>query len=1070
MNNLIANNRIKSCIFTFKSKKKRKTKFAVDFTAALNLPIIYNPVLDETLDSAKIQLSNICAKDYREFFIQHGLDVTVAFEINTIVEIKFEKLVNGRYVEQDTSIKMLISHDDCRMQRKSENIYRSYKHDIQLIELTKKLERISVDTLTFTNPIPREFDTNANATWSGTQTAVAKAPSLKMVHLVGTTITIAGNQNKWEWSSGKRGTASWGNSIKSITITVSDPLGKDTHYNMPLVKVNTRYENYTQYGIYVNSSISVTLNRTGTWTITYNVVDSYSTKEVSTQITVSTAATLSSPVSTYTLKDTVNRLLNVTPLRSASEKNLFEFDKTQLEEYEKEESPEFAFTGHTLFEALLQIASYKGSFPYLRSNDSENEIISFRSMWNGIRLSEDELPAAIDDVSSTDIEQYCTCIETEVQNLVGLNNCQMGTVTEPYAGGYVSTRAESGSEVSQDTALISTHYAMYLHIDEIFADCATESIIKEYTITPYIYESGDYEALSDYYANYPDSKVYALKWTQMAENITELSHRLKNANSVDEIFFQPTLANILSGITGENYSSGIVSYIANLIGLNNDKGHGFADLMFRTKYIPLINARIKQYKENFTDFHHNGSIKYNQSAELVDSEMYGEHLKELMRKLGNRVRSKVYEFNNLDSVPKVGTLIGNDSVYDVQMSIRENLINVTISYVKYAELSQFIGVKNAWKDSDVSVDKCYERQISYNEFLLFTHDSSLISNSKSLSKEALAFFLPSTTSYTLTCVEATGKNIHGETLNTVLLPVVSIAMGNSVLFHWKYKNNYSAGYMSQPAPNGATSVLSGTKYNRAQKMVKYSDSYGRLQTLSYYIMPTGPVPDGENIGWMDGSNVILQQSYVARNIAHSLPLKPEDLMTTIKYYGSDGEEYTAWERGWVGNRFISVNDLQIEKNSSESLTFETQYHYCTDITTEIENTDFIIGSGLSNFCPLVGGNAVELAIYGFTERLNIFNRHISINSSQATLISSGQLIPSTVMDGEFRKLKINIPNKVNAKNADGSLKYKAWAYVGRANANGSYQIIFGENKGLDETVEFDTTVYLLPMHKLEDFI
>lgn len=146
-----AKNKVKSCVFTFWDGTE------VDFTAALNLPITYNTVLDETLDTAQIKLTDLRVKDYP------SVDVTTAFEPNTLVTIKFEDK-NG--ANQDTVLKMLISHDDCRLQRKDKTIWRSWQHSIQLIEQTKELERLSVDTLTFTNPVPREYDADTDAVWS----------------------------------------------------------------------------------------------------------------------------------------------------------------------------------------------------------------------------------------------------------------------------------------------------------------------------------------------------------------------------------------------------------------------------------------------------------------------------------------------------------------------------------------------------------------------------------------------------------------------------------------------------------------------------------------------------------------------------------------------------------------------------------------------------------------------------------------------------------------------------------------------------------------------------------------
>ncbi len=149
--NIKSKNRIQSCIFTFWKNK------AVDFTSAVNLPIALNTVLDETLDTATILLSGLSKKDYPQ------IDVATAFEPGTRVSIVF---VDENGEQQGTAINMIVARDDCRLQRKDDTAWKSYRHSVQLVELTKELERLSVDTLTFTNPVPRVYDAEADAYWS----------------------------------------------------------------------------------------------------------------------------------------------------------------------------------------------------------------------------------------------------------------------------------------------------------------------------------------------------------------------------------------------------------------------------------------------------------------------------------------------------------------------------------------------------------------------------------------------------------------------------------------------------------------------------------------------------------------------------------------------------------------------------------------------------------------------------------------------------------------------------------------------------------------------------------------
>ncbi len=1014
----------------------------VDFIKDLNLPIIYEPVLDETLDTATIKLTDLRKADYPK------IDVSKAFEPFSLVRIGFEG--------QQTEIRMLIAHDDCKLKRKDGGPYKSWSHTVQLVEETKQLERESVDVLTFTNTVERHCSAKGNAPWtfdnvkSGYRkisfgnvgekySDVDETEFLKYVGwqppilpmMIDKTNSYTLNSNLSTYNNNRTDKHDGGHSVRFLKLLVTSPSNKTETYDFALDGwkeengVSGGATDYIQY--YNDSHLDISFEKVGEYRIEYYLRaqtdrnDGVGLRE--TEVVYSTYIAVGSEdeqIHNYKISEVLDRTLNLTPTRTVGDASKYTFDPVQLAEYDKEESPEFAFTGHTLFEALLMIAQYKGAFPKLKS-----DTISFRTLWNGKTLSETDLPPSIEETNSSDINQYCTYLETEVQNLVGLNNSRMGTVIEPYAGGFKTTRSNGGSEISEDTAVISTHYNIYQNI-ALNMGYTDGSLMGD--ITPFVYEQGEYNSLSDISGAYPNSKAYAIEWSQMGKNYTELAHRIKSSvSSIGQAFTDPSIANIIYAKTGEARDSEIITYLKNLVDIKGNDS--FAELMFRSEYIPIFNARIKQYKDYFGDFHHDGSIKYNQTAELVDSEMYGEHLKQLIRKIGNATKRCVYIFKKIDEVPEVGTVIDGYSVYDVQMSIRENEVVATIFYVKYAELSQYIGVKNAWKDSDVSTNKCYNRAISYNEFLLFTHDPHLRGTSMNLSDTALRGLVKFTSANPITCVEATGHYIDGSPLNTVLLPVVSLAVGNSIFFQWGYEDNYSAGCMSEAAPEGATSLLSGTKYNRAQKAVKYCDMYGRMETYDFKLMRSGPVPNGSNIGWQNSDGTIeYSAEYVARQIGYSLPLKPTELV------------------GWIGEEYISVSDLLVQKNSSEALTFSVQLHYCA------EDENFIVGSGLTNFCSLVGGEAQEVALFGFTERINIFNRRFSVD--KATRLLSPRFRVSAL------RIMITLPDEIN--------DYKAWAFMGK-DKNGNWQIIFGENRDLKSS-DFETELYLLPMHKLEDFI
>lgn len=1008
------NNEIAYCLIVLPHKGE------LDFTRSLNMPIAFNSVLDETLNTATVKLTDLRQSDYP------NIDVGKAFEPFTLVKIGFKR--------QLTEIRMVIAKDTARLQRKDGR--KSWTHTLQLVEETKQLERESVDVLTFTNPLERRYDSKASLLWmfDGSKSCyrtynfgvVGKKtgdvdenilkkyvgwipPSLPMMISKTESYTIRSNLNTFNYN--RTDSYAGGLNIVSYKLNITTPSNKKFSYDFNLkFKIDGFYR-------YEDSSIDVPFNQVGEYKIEYfmrvNTSRNDGTGSHLTDIFYYSYIAVGSnqeQIRNYTLADVLCRTLDLTPLRKKGEPNRYKFEEVQLDEYSTEESPEFAFTGHTLFEALLLVAQYKGAFPELKGNT-----IFFRTLWNGITLKESELPPCIDELNYSDIDQYCTYLDTDVQNLVGMNNSRVSTVTEPYAAGYKTTRSNGDSEISEDTAVIQTSYKIYQSI-KLEIGPIGDKIINENDLSAYVYEQREYDGLSDYTGAYPNSKGYALKWQQMAKNYSELAHRIKSSNSISEIFKNPAIANIISAKTGESQESAVVKYFKNLVGIND--GNSFADLMFRMEYVPVINARIKQYKDYFGEFHHDGSIKYNQTAELVDSEMYGEHLKQLMRKIGNATKRCIYIFKNIDQVPKLGTLVDGYSIYDLQLSIRENEVIATVSFVKYAELSKYIGIKNAWKDSDVSTNKCYNRAISYNEFLLFSNNGNLNSTSESLTQFGRSLLIPldnNVNSKKVTCVEAIGYYVDGSPLNAVILPVVGLAMGTSICFHWQYEDNYSAGYMSDNAPDGATNTISGTKYNRAQKAVRYCDMYGRIETYDFKLFCCGAI-----------ENDIEKM----REIANSLPLVYEkmNIMQNVP--------------------ILQVQDLLIKKNSSEALTVDIQLHYCTD------NENFIIGSGLTNFCSLVGGEAQETGLFGFNERINIFKRRLSVGN--ATRLAN----INYMVNGSKRRIEITLPDTIN--------NYSAWAYMGK-DKNGNWQIIFGENRDLNGS-DFKTELYLLPMHKLEDFI
>ena len=63
------------------------------------------------------------------------------------------------------------------------------------------------------------------------------------------------------------------------------------------------------------------------------------------------------------------------------------------------------------------------------------------------------------------IDQYCMALDSYVENMVCVNDTNVGTVVEPYKNGYISARSSSGSEISETTAVIPTQSGIYQSLD-----------------------------------------------------------------------------------------------------------------------------------------------------------------------------------------------------------------------------------------------------------------------------------------------------------------------------------------------------------------------------------------------------------------------------------------------------------------------------------------------------------------------------------------------------------------------------------------------------------------------------
>lgn len=1091
-------NKIESAIMEFPNGSK------VSVGKYINLPITWESVLDETHGTAKIIMTDMRQSD----FYQYNVRIDRQFNVNIPIEIKF--------MGQETLIRMIVARDTAEMTRKDG--WETWSHNVEFVDEVKRLEQEPVDNLTFKNTVPRNY-AQAPIQWdyaySGTN-GVPQADENKGYSPIvfnqllpkGETLYLNDNLSSFSYSN----TSSIKFTITSFNIVTTYPNGQKHENTSTLSMSSSRY---------LDTVHQIPLTQEGEYSIKIRLKYNWWVEDSSTKMTLTytsyfyVGASSSASIGAYSIQDVIKRILDVTPTRTTNGINKYVF-RNDAEEYATEESPEFTFTGKHLFEVMLDIASYKKRFPALYKNE-----IYFRPFWNGVSLTSKDLPAPIKAVLNSAIDQYCTALDSYVENMVCINDTNVGTVVEPYKDGYVSARSVGGSEISETTSVIPTQSTIYQPISLNVGE--TDGIVVG-DIQAYLYEQEDYEALSDTSAAYPYSKGYALKYTRFTKNYTELSHRIDASDEIAKALTKPALANIIGATTNGAVGDAGLSlkdYLSAFIGENT--AAPFADLLFQPTYIPVVNARVRQYKPMISAEDYEATLFYNQQSEVIDSEAFGEHVKGLVQKLGNHTEIRVYRFECVDDIPTIGTLIDEKSVYDVAMTIYENHVDATICLVDYAELSTYIGVKNEIKTSDISSTKWCNRFINWEEFLVFTHEP-YAGNTLSITKDALEDIVSFTIAEPLTCAMFTNYAEDGESIVTAFAPIKHLALGNSIYFQWEMLDNFAVGYKSEEAPEDATSLLTGTQYDRAQRAVRYCDSFGRMEKIDFKLLKTGPTPDNSNwvitendlnwtvdednetitftldkkypcyiIVWFQGSFVdptsgvpylifspnetkasmnwgwtadetqfngayiydgfyasdetekakiaALGERYIRRQLAHEYPQKPVALNFAPSSWNSDEEKRPAFQ----------LYDWLIKKNSAEALKFAAQYHFRQTWR------EFVIGSGMSNFCSLVGGSCSQLQLFISTLPINRFERHINIGDTNNYLVLDD--LPTFTVNEEKLHVAITLPSSVN----DYIDVTKSWGLVG-TDRNGNHQLIFGENKNAQNEV-FLTTIYLVAMQK-----
>lgn len=911
----------------------------VDYSDYVSIPLQTQDTLDESLDLLYLELK--------------GLEIESPFVPFSDVYIK---VGDGKHfkefymqIESDTVMEI--------------TLLKKYDHNILVIEETKWLERFFVEKAV-TNPIIHNYIDGAESILP--KATVGESPGRH-------NRIISPRENGSEYT------------FPSAYSVYANLLGSSIEFapgSMTILENGIEIYNTNL----ITQSHTITLANNATYNVKYSV-----TTTLVPSVTYSceyefVTIKRNADYQPYNLKQVMNILLETTETLRKGEIPRFKLAeieeyKNKSDEYKKRlkqifetKTPEFYFSKMSLFEALKTVGNYAHFIPRMRNKKIYLDLLGMDELSN----LDDNYYSYTATQSTND---FCTKLDSQVNNLVNLDSDSQGSVTSPFNDGYRTLRTDNGIAVITEQNIIMPTESpiekiVKLEIGLIPRQDSEGWSIEVGNVTPYVYEEAEYALLSSYNDDYPYSKKYALRYTIGSPNITSLNFERENA--ISQALETNALTNIINRKLGKIINIGDLYQI-----------------QYRITYIPNTTSRVTQskvYKDNITK---SISIAYNQSASKISSNAYGENLKGQILKLGNIEKQKMYVLPSIDLIPECGKKFDNDYYISVvKCEYYQSFIKCELGLSKdYNNKSAYVEIDSQLRFYEISEKISYDIYKIYEDYCEIGFDNetdgdSLITDD-GLNRFRYSFYL-GYSDKNLSMVKAKSIDKFGDDTKEVVLPVVSLGMGNSLLFEFHYVDNFSAGNIVKY--DGAT---------RLQEMVSYTDEHGEIEYL----------------GLQYGKNTtFIANYYEAVQMGDNVPLA--NVITSMETYFDTKDK-----------------PIKLLKDNREAIHFTYQIHFVAN------NNNIVIGSGLARYSSFVTNEELNYKLVLLKNKLNKFEDEIDLTNAYH--------YGSINMNVDYDNKKIKMENIVAPLDSE---EWKSWAVVNEIkNADDETVksiLILGENKDI----------------------
>lgn len=1016
----------------------------INLTHYTVMPLKWGNFLDEQLDEMYLSLRHCPIRVFKPLSpVEIHLSNRLYFGQNTL---KNKQIIKRYIVANDSNAE------------ESPAGKKRWNHDLYLIELTKIAECFVVDTITFTNDLGRAYTNNATTVNPDTtgSTDLENYPPVTPSDYK--TPLPAGNFYfdsahtifPYQYTL----LLGWEN---KYTQTITDGNGNQLFYNEYEYNYSTNGGS-TTIGEDIGAIIDLISGQTYIVEYAYDFyrgsAGSDPWEHLKAKYTF-IAVQNRYPLKKWTMKDVINRVLDLAePLRKGEEPR-FKLNTEQAALFDNILAPQFSFTKSTLRECLQQCGKIVHGEPRLDiAQDSSGKYyyeVSF-DLYGQTAKSGIYARKYIQQTVSQVIDSYASHLDSNAENLVNALDKYTGVIVEPYIGGYKTVRTDSMYvRITEENMIIPTQFPIY-SIEKVECGYIPENETKAtppIDITPWVFESSVYNTqLSSYSDQYPYSKAFGISYTQGQKNLTALN--FKQENPISEVFERYAIINILRKATNDDS-----------ININTK----YPLLAFRVTYTPFYNSRVGQTKVNYQDYPYGAALIYNQGANVIESRYYGENLKGAIARIGNVEKSVTYIIGRLGHLPEAGQMFDDEYyISAVSVEFMPTYIKCTLGLSKdFNRLSQYIGISSTKRYSEVSQTQSVERNTLWKEYIVvgdsieadddcdindtfmtavsqtFTQTSSYlpishvaayggtVDNPSAIEttvdakdsityNSALGFLfvsstLPKGTTITVNAT-ITYTNLSGShTINsafTFVAPSTSYYVPGAITINSMDVISATGIEHTYPLPLVSLPVISSAFGNSIAFSWEYEDNYS-AGAISQYAK-------NEDVSGYFQNNY-QYTDYYGKMYYYNFSLSRPNLQTSAQAQEEIGCSLPEGIPDYLAlGQWINTNQPRVlRKDNREKLQCNFQVDFVSN------RKDLIIGSALAAYCPLVRSTDNEIAakLYVFNESLNKFINHVEgdLDIDFSTL-TGADITVSEVANGQFT---------VSAGNFTAS--GKAWAIV-----------------------------------------